>query len=96
MAEQLVLHLGGESNRRLCSEVLRGDGECKPDYAQSDEQTYHSDDVARVTVRDTVVDYVGDHQGNEKLQKCFQQFEQRTEHAFLFVFLDVYKQLEQN
>lgn len=41
-----MLHLGGEPYRRLGGKVLRGDGERKPDYTQTHEQAYHSDNVA--------------------------------------------------
>lgn len=86
-----MLHLGGEPYRRLGGKVLRGDGERKPDYTQTHEQAYHSDNVALVAVGYAVVDYRSDNERHEKLQESFKQLEQRPEYAFLFVFFNVNK-----
>ena len=96
MRKQRVAHAGGKAGRRLRGKILRRDRRNQPDCRQRKQNQAHPEDESFVAVLNACIDDRRHYQRNHQLERRLQHLEQRREHAFLSILLQVSPQALHN
>ncbi len=96
VCKQRVAQCGGVAHRRLCGKVLGGQAARKTDDRQCQQDAAAHQDIVQIPRGDADIHDVCHHQRNEQIEGGFQHFEQRCQHAFAPVAVQIAEHIVQD
>ena len=95
MGKQRMTQSRGVAHRRLGGKILRREAAGQADDGQHKQDAAPHQNVVEVVSSDAHVDDVGHHQRHEQVKGRFQHLEERCQHAFALVALQIAKHFVQ-